>query len=433
MALGDFVIYSYTGAVQTAELEEGKRYLIECWGGQGAGGEGKGGYAKGILSILEDTDINIYVAGAAVGGTGGWNGGANGHNGAGGASDVRIGGTDLADRIIVAGGGGAAGDYNIYKGGGGGGFEGQPGQRHSADPGTGGTQEAGGSLNGALGVGGAVDGAGGGGGYYGGGGASSNYSGGGGGSSYVGGVEAGETIAAIREGNGQIKITELTTIPTTLTEETRYDFTGAAEILFLAMGKYNFKLYGAQGGNGGLGGYCSADIELGEDKTLMLLVGGEGAPNAGGFNGGGWGGAIGAAAGGGGASDIRIESGNFDGRILVAGGGGGKGNTSYSPGAGGGLEGGDGYGAYTSEGGTQESGHAIGIGGNGQDGNSGGGGGGYYGGGGGLNASCGAGGSSFYGEETNGETESGINEGDGYILITPLNSAPKQRRRAQII
>ena len=124
----------------------------------------------------------------------------------GGASDIRLNGTTLNDRIIVGGGGGGAGGTSTQQlyGGAGGGLIGGTGLNWNTWPtagGKGGTQSAGGAAgtagggqcatyitSGALGLGGlgtgdAAGGGGGGGGYYGGGGAC--FSGGGGGSSYT--------------------------------------------------------------------------------------------------------------------------------------------------------------------------------------------------------------------------------------------------------
>ena len=82
--------------------------------------------------------------------SGGWNGGGGTYDTdwsgcdpgqGGGASDIRIGGTALSDRIIVAGGGGG-GAYN-YDGGNGGGTSGSSGDGSSySRRGQGGTQSA---------------------------------------------------------------------------------------------------------------------------------------------------------------------------------------------------------------------------------------------------------------------------------------------------
>lgn len=220
-------------------------------------------------------------------------------------------------------------------------------------------------------------------------------------------------------------------------------------------GLYQLEVWGAQGGNnGGKGGYSIGYIFLDKDTELYVGVGGKGkiAPNggsaSGGYNGGG---AITkayetACASGGGATHIAKTTNrgvlsayaNYKDEILiVAGGGGGNG------GAGGGVEGGGTYLANygSTTGGTQtspgtSSGGSSFNGSFGQGGsanptyNNGAGGGGWYGGGGAGNAwHGGAGGSgyvsavpAFVHKETlyEPETKSGIREGDGYAVITPL-------------
>ena len=79
------------------------------YGAQGAGG-GNGARVTSTLSVTPGEVFTIYVGGAGVNGTGGYNGGGNGYRGGGGATDVRRGGSDLADRILVAGGGGGVGE-----------------------------------------------------------------------------------------------------------------------------------------------------------------------------------------------------------------------------------------------------------------------------------------------------------------------------------
>lgn len=107
--------FGYTGAVQTTVLQPGI-YKVELWGAQGGNLHcavgGLGAYVTGNLTLTTAKTLNIYV-----GGQNGYNGGGaagtgslceNGVNG-GGASDIRIGGTALANRVVVAGAGGGAG------------------------------------------------------------------------------------------------------------------------------------------------------------------------------------------------------------------------------------------------------------------------------------------------------------------------------------
>lgn len=227
------VNFGHTGASQSWVVPAGVTSVtIVAEGAQGfdSGGTlgGRGGRATGVLAVTPGQTLQINVGGrgvAAIGAGvimgGGFNGGGNGVNngsgngfvgGGGGASDVRQGGTTLADRKIVgAGGGGSTG--NGTPGGNGGGLVGADGSVCCGGSiGTGGTQSAGGSIGGALGVGGHATGAstpwvgGGGGGYYGGG-VSSAHSGAGGGSSYLGGVTGGSTVAGARAGDGLVSIT----------------------------------------------------------------------------------------------------------------------------------------------------------------------------------------------------------------------------------
>lgn len=225
--------FNYTGAMQEVVLDAGF-YSLECFGAQGLninGGEwdGKGGYAGGIIELTEQTTLNIYVGGKPTGASGGWNGGGNGYKsaysyagsyGGGGASDIRIGGTELSNRVIVAAGGGG-GHYLQHGGGKGGGLTGGDAASNTFYA-TGATQTGGGTSNngtvGTLGQGASTSqasvnhpGGGGGGGYYGGAAANGNdsqgASGGAGGSSYVGDLLNAETLSGVWIGNGLIAIT----------------------------------------------------------------------------------------------------------------------------------------------------------------------------------------------------------------------------------
>jgi phage minor structural protein len=191
------------GSVQQVVLDPGT-YFIELWGAEGgyrpgydrAGG--KGGYAKGKIVLTEQTTFNVYVGGYPADGdaeNGGFNGGgAGGSRGGagGGASDIRIGGMALTDRVMVAAGGGGA--YSSGVAGAGGGLEGEPGTYNSD---AGGKQTKGGigDRNGGFGLGGSRYGAyypGGGAGWYGG--AAANFDSAGGGSSYIGAVLEGANM-----------------------------------------------------------------------------------------------------------------------------------------------------------------------------------------------------------------------------------------------
>lgn len=238
--------FSYTGEQEPYLIPFGINQIhVELNGASGGNGDfgGQGGFGANITA---DIDVNqgetIYfcVGGAGKNGvskneankdtmiSGGFNGGGSaggfgdpGGSG-GGASDIRINGSELNNRILVAGGGGGGGsDPQGGTGGNGGNGGNNYGQNGNDDTntgnqkgGTGGTQLTGGiggrndsfvesswGANGSLGQGGNGgktdsvtydSGGGGGGGYYGGGGgAASNVdsrgdaAGGGGGSSYA--------------------------------------------------------------------------------------------------------------------------------------------------------------------------------------------------------------------------------------------------------
>lgn len=210
--------FSFTGNVQSFTVPAGiTSIIVDARGGRGGNGwntdgggsvKGLGGFGGRVVATLQVTPgemLQIHVGGAGGNATssnpglGGYNGGGNGGEqwgyrggGGGGASDIRRGGSALEHRILVAGGGGSGSGWCTSgegNGGGGGSLIGANGQICSGiQPGTGGTQLAGGSLNGAFGLGGTATSpneaaSAGGGGWYGGG--ASNGSGGGGGSSYV--------------------------------------------------------------------------------------------------------------------------------------------------------------------------------------------------------------------------------------------------------
>lgn len=227
--------FGFTGGAQTFTVPNGVfQITLDARGAQGGGGTmgtgGLGGRVQSTLSVTPGQVLNIYVGGTTTSITGGYNGGGNAVNssnarGGGGATDIRIGGTALTDRVIVAAGGGGAGTNcgNGNHGGNGGGLTGAAGWQCSTQTtyvGLGGTQSAGGAFgnnqgqgcgtNGALGIGGTgacTYGGGGGGGYYGGGGG--GYGGGGGGSSWTTttGTSNITNTSGTQSGNGQLIIT----------------------------------------------------------------------------------------------------------------------------------------------------------------------------------------------------------------------------------
>ncbi|GKX28648.1 hypothetical protein SH1V18_11280 [Vallitalea longa] len=220
---GETKVFNSKGTVQTYTAPISGNYTLEVWGAQGGGTYGgKGGYAKGEVTLTKGEVVNIYVGsqgstytGRDYGyGYGGYNGGGKGYgdqtpSGGGGATDIRISGTALSNRVIVAGGGGGQGVSHSasYYGGAGGGSTGGSGGRG----GSGGTQTSGYSLGqggkGSSSVS-SPDNGGGGGGWYGGIGGARDEAGGGGGSGYIGGVSNGSMKTGVQKGNGLAQITE---------------------------------------------------------------------------------------------------------------------------------------------------------------------------------------------------------------------------------
>lgn len=209
-----------------------------------------------------------------------------------------------------------------------------------------------------------------------------------------------------------------------------YAYSGASKTLTLVKGQYKLECWGAQGGNyttsylGGAGGYSIGTLNLTEDTTSYIYVGGQPATNtstrvtvSGGFNGGGAGynryysSVYTYGQGGGGGSDIRLGTDSLYARVIVAGGGGGNGSESNERTTkyGGGISGGSavsGYGASQTAAGTNGSfgqGGSATTSGNNYKYGSGGGGGGWYGGG-----AC-----STYSDSTNYRTYNG--GGSGFV------------------
>jgi len=211
--------FSFTGSLQTWTVPAGVSSVTVTLNGAKGGdnstmgtnnGGGLGGRVTALMQVTPGEVLNIYVGGTTTTWQGGWNGGGNANTswnftrGGGGATDIRIGGTALSNRVIVAGGGGGGG-YNCTsnnRGGHGGNLTGENGYECNNNtgtcyPGRGGSQTAGGlnggccnspSGHGQLGIGGnggvcGEYGGGGGGGYFGGGGG--YFGGGGGGSSWT--------------------------------------------------------------------------------------------------------------------------------------------------------------------------------------------------------------------------------------------------------
>ncbi len=222
IAVGQFRrTFAYTGAMQSWVVPTNTTSVavdvVAAGGGSFAAypdEAGFGGRVQATMTVTPGSTLNIFVGGKGTDylspAVPGWNGGGGPASGSsvnyatgGGATDIRIGGTALSHRVIVAGGGAGARNGLPYFGGHGGGVTGGDGQftttgNGELKRGLGGTQTAGGRRGcgfsgcgtaGTLGVGGdcgssSAFGSAGGGGYYGGGGSADSATGGGG-SSYA--------------------------------------------------------------------------------------------------------------------------------------------------------------------------------------------------------------------------------------------------------
>jgi PKD repeat protein len=233
--------FNFTGNVQSITIPDGVTSVeVDVIGAQGgqlntSNLGGRGGRVRATLSVNPGDVLNLYVGQQATSNIGGWNGGGlSGTNlsnarGGGGASDIRLNGTDLTDRVVVGGGGGGNGwncSTDNHGGNGGGGGTAENGREcnniNSSSAGRGATQTAGGQnapsctnalpFAGSFGQGGQgncsnqSNGGGGGGGWFGGGGGLNG--GGGGGSSYADPALTSAVIhdQGFRNGNGEIRI-----------------------------------------------------------------------------------------------------------------------------------------------------------------------------------------------------------------------------------
>lgn len=223
---GGQAVFNFTGSAATwsvpSMVDSVQFILLGGPGGQNEGNAyaspGAAASVTGTLAISDTvTDLTIYVGGtggnAGTGsnfGTGGWNGGADGAEssetasnpgGGGGATDIRMGGTAITNRVAVAGGGGGAGGHFGSSAGNGGSAISGPaaggvwpgGDGISAGSSNGGGGGAGGAIAGGSGTAGgeASD-------------LTNNASGGGGGGGYLGGAggEAGSGDWAFTAASG---------------------------------------------------------------------------------------------------------------------------------------------------------------------------------------------------------------------------------------
>ena len=252
------------------------------------------------------------------------------------------------------------------------------------------------------------------------------------------------SFTATNATNAPVVATVIVTPSTEGSGLVNFNYTGSMQTWTVPAGvtQLTIETWGAQGGPGnyggndpgGLGGYAKGDLAVTPGQILNIYVGGTPTTTGGGWNGGGnAGGTFGFRGAGGGASDIRFGGTTLNNRILVGAGGGGSSGATAVAGGGGGLIGGDGgYPGSQGFGGTQIAGGlgspgdpeclpgTFGLGGNNSGNfNCSGGGGGWYGGGAGAG---GGGGSSYIGGVTGGSTTSGMQSGNGLVIISYIGT-----------
>ena len=122
-----------TGSRQDFIVPCNGTYKIELAGAQGAtsgnGVGGAGAKVQGEIVLKRNTSLYIYVGKQGSNSTGGYNGGgdAEAEGGGGGATDIRVGGTGVNNRILVAAGGGGGASGKQCGGGAGGDLTGSDG------------------------------------------------------------------------------------------------------------------------------------------------------------------------------------------------------------------------------------------------------------------------------------------------------------------
>jgi len=230
---------------------------------------------------------------------------------------------------------------------------------------------------------------------------------------------------------------------------------GVQSFQVLCNGTYKLEVWGAQGGNnsgiGGKGGYASGNLYLTKNSTLYIVVGSQGqsttmtgswsntefSGSAGGYNGGGTGAGFwhqdhvsyqfhyNLGAGGGGATHIAITNrgelknySSFTSEVLLVAGGGGGGSYNYEP-----NENNNEDKIYSTNGnpGGTGGGYSFGIGESVPYNSGSGGGGGWSGGTRGYGEVGANGGTNYIGNITDGVSNSGIREGNGFARIKVLS------------
>ena len=116
-------VFSYSGIVETFSVPAGVPYIsVDAVGAQGSANDttigigGFGGRVQTVLSVTAGQLLYVLVGGQGTINNPGWNGGGCGSGcsnltggSGGGATDIRIGGITLTNRVLVAGGGGGGG------------------------------------------------------------------------------------------------------------------------------------------------------------------------------------------------------------------------------------------------------------------------------------------------------------------------------------
>lgn len=115
--------FHHTGRAQDFKVPAGVTQItVLALGAHGAGSPAAyGGRVHAVIPVTPGETLLVFVGGDASGTGGGFNGGGNGGDegsyagtGGGGASDVREGGRELSDRVLVAGGGGAGRQFPLH-------------------------------------------------------------------------------------------------------------------------------------------------------------------------------------------------------------------------------------------------------------------------------------------------------------------------------
>jgi hypothetical protein len=155
--------FYYTGAQQNFTVPYGVKHVtITAIGAPTKSGHG--GLVAATIAVTPGESLAVFVGGGPSHTTGGFNGGGDGGvggvgdgSGGGGASDVRQSGSELKNRVIVAGGAGGAGAFHGGHAGRGGGLEGAQGRNgRSGDNASGSYYGGGGGGGGSQTAGGAA-------------------------------------------------------------------------------------------------------------------------------------------------------------------------------------------------------------------------------------------------------------------------------------